>query len=109
MRQRKALYTAEDVKVELFYRLPKFLFDEELKDLSNDARVLFSLLKDQHNENIQKGWVNDQGEIYHVYDKKEIAQMLYCSVSKVRKTLEELEKFDLIDIDLEANRFFLKY
>jgi hypothetical protein len=38
-----------DVKNNRFYQMPKFLFEGEFKDkLNNDARVLYSLLRDRH-------------------------------------------------------------
>ncbi|MGL6009163.1 MAG: replication initiator protein A, partial [Culicoidibacterales bacterium] len=35
-------------ELEQFYKMPKWLFSDKFKKLSNDARVAYVLLKDRH-------------------------------------------------------------
>ncbi|MCL2188450.1 MAG: replication initiator protein A [Defluviitaleaceae bacterium] len=47
-------YTRQNIVTSAFYQLPKFLFDAELANLSNDARVLYALLRNRHEIKHQK-------------------------------------------------------
>lgn len=90
-------YTKESVINERFYQMPKFLFEGEFKKLSNDAKVLYTLLKDRHELSLQRGWVNSKGEVYLIYTREDMADMLGCSLKKVWKTVNELKDYGLIE------------
>lgn len=90
-------YTKEDVTNNLFYQLPKFLFEGELKNLSNDARVLYSLLKDRHELSLSNGWVNDTGEVYFIFSRENMGEILGLSKKTVIKAVNDLKKYDLIE------------
>jgi len=57
-------YTRNNILSNSFYQLPKFLFDTELADLSNDARVLYALLRNRHEISIKNGWYDVNDEVY---------------------------------------------
>lgn len=93
----RARYTIEDVQKSRFYQMPKFLFEGEFKNLSNDARVLYSLLKDRHELSISNGWIDSSGYIYFVYTRDDMQDMLGVSKPTVIKAVNDLKKHNLIE------------
>lgn len=93
----RARYTVENVLNNRFYQMPKFLFEGELKNISNDSRVLYSLLKDRHELSISNRWINESNEVYLIFTREKMADMLGCSQPTLRKALKELKKYKLIE------------
>lgn len=60
-------HTIEDVKNNRFYQFPKFLMDFPL---SNDARVLYSLLRDRHDLSKKNNWINKNGKYFLFFPGK---------------------------------------
>ncbi|KNZ70342.1 hypothetical protein Tfer_0902 [Thermincola ferriacetica] len=90
-------YSVEDIANARYFQLPKFLFEGEFTNLSNDARVLYALLRDRHELSIENGWVNKKGEVYLIYSRSEMAEILKCSQPTLRKVLQELKEARLIE------------
>lgn len=99
MSNNRTRYTINDVQKSRFYQMPKFLFEGELRNLSNDARVLYSLLKDRHELSISNGWVDSNGHIYFVYTRDDMQDMLGVSKPTVIKAVNDLKKYNLIEED----------
>lgn len=90
-------YTTADVAKGRFYQRPKVLFGGELKQgLSNDAKVLYSLLKDRHELCLQNNWVNADKEFYLVYTREDMADMLGCSQPTLRKSKGNSERIEMV-------------
>jgi DNA-binding Lrp family transcriptional regulator len=104
-------YTVNDVKNNRFFQMPKFLFEGEFKALSNNARVLYTLLRDRHDLSLQNHWVNEKNEVYLIFTRKNMEEMLGLSDKTVKKAVDELKDFGLIEeehIGLnKANRIYL--
>lgn len=100
-----------DITKNQFYQMPKFLFEEEFKELSNNARVLYSQLKDRHSLSLKNGWINKNNEVYLIYTRENMARMLGCSQPTVRSAITQLKKFKLIEEERlgvnKANRIYL--
>lgn len=98
-----------------FYQLPKFLFFGDLKTkLSNNAKILYALLKDRHELSISNGWINDENQVYIIFTRDEMREMLgNVSKTTIKKVVEELKDFDLIDEVQQGltkpNIIYLKY
>jgi len=90
-------YTVDKVLSNSFYQMPKFLFEGECKDLSNDARVLYMLLKDRHELSVKNEWYNDKKEVYLIMKREEMGTMLNLAPFTVRKILTELKNINLIE------------
>jgi DNA-binding Lrp family transcriptional regulator len=91
-------YTSEDVTKNRFYQMPKFLFEGDFKKgLSCEARCLYSLLKDRHELSLINNWVNESNEVFLIYTRDNMADMLGCSQPTLRKTIDQLTKFGLIE------------
>lgn len=106
-------YTVSDVNLARFYQLPKFLFDGELKSLSNDARVLYALLRDRHDLSLKNEWVNEEGEVYLIFPREEMQEMLGLSENTVIKEVKRLKEHGLIEEERQGlgrpNRIYLLF
>jgi DNA-binding transcriptional ArsR family regulator len=104
-------YTQDAVLRNVFYQLPKFLFEGEFERMSNDARVLYSLLRDRHDLSEENGWVNEKGEAYLVLSRVELCEMLKLSRPTVSKIMSSLKKHKLIEEERigqgEVNHIYL--
>ena len=106
-------FTLDIVDNSRFYQMPKFLFEGKLKHaLSNESKILYSLLKDRHDLSLKNRWVNENNEIYLIFTRDEMADMLACSKLTLRKTIDQLKQFNLIEEERlglnKANRIYLK-
>lgn len=91
-------YTVSDITKGRFYQMPKFLFEGEFKKgISNDAKVLYSLLKDRHELSLQNNWVNEKNEVYLVYTRGNMQEMLGLSDKTVKKAVDQLKKYGLME------------
>lgn len=89
-------YNIKETYRHLFFQMPKFLFDDEFKDLSNDARVLYCLLKDRHELSLNNNWYDTNGDVFIIYTRKEMQDMLSLSENTIAKAMKNLKKFNLI-------------
>lgn len=96
MRNRIRHTTAEHTR-NTFFQLPVFLFTSEFKGLSNDAKVLYALLRGRHELSVGNGWENDKGEVYLIMSRVSMAELLDVSENTVLKIVNELKKFELIE------------
>ncbi|MBQ9695806.1 MAG: replication initiator protein A [Oscillospiraceae bacterium] len=80
-----------------FMKLPVMLFTEpQFEGLSNDAKLLYSLLLDRTRLSLRNGWQDAEGHIYIHFKNAEIQQVLHVGAQKAVKTLRELEEVGLI-------------
>jgi len=104
-------FTAEDVKKHTFYQMPKFLFEGEFKNLNNDARVLYSVLKDRHELSLCNQWVNEDNEVYIIFSRAEMCEVLGLSENTILKAMKTLKEYKLVEEDRiglgQANRIYL--
>ena len=61
-------------------------------DLSNTAKLLYTLLLDRATLSQKNNWVDEQGRIYVIYPLSNLAKDLGCCVSSVTRAFTELEK-----------------
>ena len=90
-------YTIEEVEKNQYYQMPKFLFIGEFKQLSNDARVLYSLLRDRHDLSIKNKWVNNDNEVYMIYTRANMGEMLGLTDKPILKAVNLLKKYGLLE------------
>jgi len=104
-------YKVDEVILNTNYSIPKFLFENELKILSNDARVLYALLKDKHEISIKNNQINKNNEVYLEYTREDMYKMLGISKPTVIKAVNELKKYHLLEEERignrQANRIYL--
>ena len=94
-------YTVAAAQQALFYQLPKFLFAEPyLSGLSNDGKILYALLRDRHSLSLKNGWVNSNNEIFILYTRQDMCEMIGRSLPTIRKVMKELIEYGLIEEEI---------
>ena len=88
----------EEAEQFTFYRVPKILCtDEEFKDMSSDAKLLYGLLLDRLGLSIKNGWVDKVGRVYVIYTHANVKLSLCCADQKAVKLFNELIDYGLIE------------
>lgn len=105
-------FSVSEIRAERFLKLPQFLFEGELKKaVSNDAKVLYALLRNRFELSAKNNWVNSNGEVYIIFTREEMCDMLCCQQEKVRKLVKQLITAGLIEEERMGlnlpNRIFL--
>ena len=84
-------YNVNEVYTEKFYQLPQWLFtNEKYKDLSNNARIAYALLKDRNRYSIKNHWFDADGNIYFIFTNKTLADMLNVTERTITSVKKEL-------------------
>lgn len=104
-------YKQNDVSNNRFYQMPKFLFEGECTELSNDARVLYALLRDRHDLSMSNHWINENSEVYLIFTRKNIEKIMGLADKTVKKAIEQLKAFGLLEEERtglnKPNRIYL--
>lgn len=79
-----------------FFKLHKALFEGELKKLSVQSKMVYALLSDRHKLSIKNKWADDKGQVYVIYSRDKIGEMLNCSRKTAGKYMKELVEIGLI-------------
>ncbi|MDU0477592.1 replication initiator protein A [Staphylococcus chromogenes] len=91
-------FTVQENYKERFYQIPKVFFtNETYKNLSNDTKIAYGILRDRVDLSIKNNWVDDLGNIYFIYTVKHLEIILNCGNKKVVKIKNELEKAGLLE------------
>jgi len=81
-----------------FYMIPQALFeDDTFKELSDSAKILYSLMLNRMYLSMKNNWVDEQGRVYIMFSFNNIMQKLNCASAKASKLIKELEDFGLIE------------
>ncbi len=85
-------------KSEAFYRIPKYLFGDEYKNiLSTDAMLLYALLLDRASLSAQNGWLAEDGRVFIYFTVAEASERLSMSKNKITRHFKELAMAGLIE------------
>lgn len=78
--------------------LPRFLLqDEQLRDISNDAKVLYALLLDRASVSRQNGYIEPDGTIRLYFTLEQAQKKLHRSRQCTTRIFRELEYSGLIN------------
>jgi len=103
--------TKLELESESYAKLYKFLFIPEFKGMSNDAKVLYTLLRDRYCLSSKNEWVNDKGEVFLIYTREEMCEILERSDGTTGKAIKQLKKFKLIESERQGlnkpNRIYI--
>ena len=91
---------------------PKELFQmEKYKNLSNTAKILYSLFLDRLKFAVQNGWVDHNGDLFVVYPKSEMKKNLNMTRYGVDQAVQELVQVGklvrIIPNNGKANHFYI--
>lgn len=90
-------FTEQEQRNMSFVILPKFLFNDEFCDMSNDAKMLYAILRDRCSLSKKNRWIDKNGDIYLIYTREKLSIIMNCSVNTVRKGIEQLKEYNLIE------------
>ena len=91
-----------------FYQLPKELYTlKKYKNLSNDACVLYAMLRDRLQVSVKNGWVDEEGRVYFIYTREEAAIMIRKTERTIRKYFNELVEVNLLEEKIDGRTYKL--
>lgn len=92
-----------------FLKIPKVLIkDKHFKGLSNDAKLLYSLMLDRMALSTKNGWCDKENRVYIVYAISAIMEDLGCGKDKAIKVLCELDTVKGVGLIEKKRRGFGK-
>jgi len=91
--------TRQSIISNTFYQMPRFLTAGEFagNKMSNNARVLYTLLLDRHRLSIKNSWFDENGDVYVYFKREEMQTQLGLSERTVVKVMQELKDFSLTE------------
>lgn len=91
------LYKINETLENSYYQMPQELFEsEKYKNVSIEAKVIYSFLLNRMKLSKMNHWVNAKGEIYLIYTRKEIQSKLNLSDKPITRAFKELRETKLI-------------
>ena len=100
-----------EVKNNAFYQFPQWLLDEEYKNLSLRAKVMYMLIFDRRTLSVQNKWHDKNGEVFVYFTIEEFMDKLSCSRQSVINAKKELSNYGLIREDQQGvnrpNRIYI--
>ena len=85
-----------EVKNNAFYQFPQWLLDEEYRNLSLRAKVMYMLIFDRRTLSIQNKWHDKNGDVFIYFTNQQFMELLNCNEKTVIKAKKELQDFGLI-------------
>lgn len=107
-------YTLSDAHSTQFYQLPEWLVALRVEaEISNEAILLYTYLRDRVQLSITNKWIDDNGEAYLYFKREQMEKLLGCKKDKVQKIIKELKSVNLLDEVRQGlnqpNRLYLRY
>lgn len=91
------VYTIDEEHSHRFYQVPKELFiDEYYREMNSDSKVLYSVLLDRKELSRKNNWVDKHGQVYLIYTRSNLAELLGISVRSIQRAFNILKELDLI-------------
>jgi hypothetical protein len=92
-------YSYQNSYSELFWKFPQFLLkNEKYKSMKDSSKIAYMLFKDKISLALTNNWIDENGMLYLIFQQKDLMEMLNCYQGKVKSTLDELEKYGLLEV-----------
>lgn len=92
-----ALMTRTDIQKVCYMQMPLWLFsDPRYAQLSLDAKVAYTFLLNRFQLSRRNGWVNEYGEVFVIFPRKELAAELRICEQRVTAAFRALAELNLI-------------
>ncbi|MCD9056123.1 replication initiator protein A [Staphylococcus arlettae] len=107
-------FNIKEIQKEKFYQLPKVFFTSpKYTNLSNDAKITWSILRDRLDLSIRNNWIDENGDIFFIYTNEKLKSILNISspnkLSKIKKELTQVDLFNQIRVGLnKPNKLYIK-
>lgn len=87
-----------------FFKFPKpFIYDEKYKTLSNNAKVMYTLLFGRLELSIKNGWHDKEGNVFQYYTNEQLMVDLNSSEKTIIKFKKELKDVGLLEEVRQGN------
>ena len=99
MKERPSFPLMRQTDVQSIYhmQMPRWLFsDPRYADMSLDAKVAYTFLLNRFQLSRRNGWVNDFGEVFVIFPRKELARELRICEQRVTAAFRTLKELNLI-------------
>ncbi len=99
MKERPAFPLMRQTDVQSIYhmQMPRWLFsDQRYAHMSLDAKVAYTFLLNRFQLSRRNGWANEQGEVFVIFPRKELAKELRVCEKRVTAAFQKLAELDLI-------------
>ena len=99
MKERPSFPLMRQTDVQSIYhmQMPRWLFsDPRYAGMSLDAKVSYTFLLNRFQLSRRNGWVNDFGEVFVIFPRKELARELRVCEQRVTAAFRTLKELDLI-------------
>ncbi len=99
MKERPSFPLMRQTDVQTIYhmQMPRWLFsDPRYAGMSLDAKVSYTFLLNRFQLSRRNGWVNDFGEVFVIFPRKELARELRVCEQRVTAAFRTLKELDLI-------------
>ena len=83
-------YFKNEVEKFQYFQLPKWLFKEPYKKLSNNAKIMYALLYNRLDLSLESKWQDRNGQVFMYFTTAEFCEELGCSEKTVTKIKKEL-------------------
>ncbi len=91
------LMTKQDVQNIYHLQVPRWLFsDLRYKDMPMETKMAYAFLLNRHQLSRRNNWVNDRGEVYVIFPRKELAEELGVCEKRVTAAFKLLSEKHLI-------------
>lgn len=83
-------YFKNEVEKYQYFQLPKWLFKEPYKKLSNNAKIMYALLYNRLDLSLESKWHDRNGQVFMYFTTADFCEELGCSEKTVTKIKKEL-------------------
>ena len=93
------LYKINEVTQHKYYQVPKELYTNPRykTTINNDAKMLYALLLDRMELSRTNGWIEDDGTIFLIFKREDLADMLDICSTTVWRAIKQLKEVGLIE------------
>ena len=93
------LYKINEVTQHKYYQVPKELYinPRYKTTINNDAKMLYALLLDRMELSRTNGWIEDDGTIFLIFKREDLADMLGICTTTVGRAIKQLKEVGLIE------------
>ena len=100
---------------EYYYSVPEFIYIPKsllvhpgCRLVSNEGKLLYSIILGQLGSCRANGWIDDLGRAYVILQLDELSDLLSCTNARVDELLAELESQELLErANINGQRVFL--
>jgi hypothetical protein len=89
-------YTVADYERDQFFQIPRLLLQGKYKTLSNNERIVYSVLKDRFELSLANRWVDEENRIFFYFDQSALSEACCTSLKTIQRCIKNLSEIGLI-------------